>query len=220
MAFGSAFHTLVIEPDLFDKNYFVLPEKVLLKNVGRELYDAYKKVEKEAESCKDKVVLARDDFDCLLAMRDAIYRNGDAKGLIEGAVYEQSYFWKDKATDLMLKCRPDILHENMIVDLKTVNSASEKVMKYEVFDYGYDLQAAMMRDGIFETTGKRIDNFILLCVEKKYPYCIGIYILDEEVINRAETRYKDLLVELKKCQETNEWPSYPIATIGLPKWLT
>lgn len=219
MEFGSAFHTMILEPELFNENYVVKPEAVLLKDVGREAYDNYKAhVEKLALT--NKIILSSQDYSTLVAMQVAVYSNEDAKGLLEGAIYEQSYFWKDKATGLMLKCRPDILHANMIVDLKTVASAEERVMQREVFDRGYDTQAAMMRDGIFETTGKRIDNFILLCVEKKYPFCIGIYILDEEVINRAETRYKDLLVELKKCKETNEWPSYPIATISLPKWLT
>ena len=32
--------------------------------------------------------------------------------------YEQSFFWQDPATGLLLKARPDILHEDMIVDLK------------------------------------------------------------------------------------------------------
>src|SRR5215813_11398325 len=60
MELGTAFHTLILEPHLFQKNYFIMPEKVLLKNVGKEAYEAYKKIEREAESCQDKVVLSRD----------------------------------------------------------------------------------------------------------------------------------------------------------------
>ena len=34
---GTAFHTMILEPQLFNNNYFILPEKVLLKEV-LELY--------------------------------------------------------------------------------------------------------------------------------------------------------------------------------------
>jgi hypothetical protein len=219
MEFGSAFHTFVLEPDKFYDEYGMEPPKVLLKDVGEDIYRTYKnKCDELAKS--DKKIITAQIYALSVFMKDALLKDENAKGLIENATYEQSYFWEDKATGLMLKCRPDIQHANMIVDLKTVASAEERVIQREVFDRGYDIQAAMIRDGIFETTGKRIDNFILLCVEKKYPYCIGIYILDEEVLNRADIVYKQKLLELKQCQEANEWPSYPIATIGLPKWMS
>jgi len=101
--FGTAFHTLILEPHLFDEQYFLMPKKVLLKDVGREAYDAYKAIEKEAESCDSKVVLSWNDHTRLFAMRESLYANPRAKELIEGAVYESSYFWKDKSSGLMVK---------------------------------------------------------------------------------------------------------------------
>src|ERR1700733_6786726 len=43
MIIGSALHTLVLEPQNFLKQYAIEPPKMLLKDVGREIYDIYKK---------------------------------------------------------------------------------------------------------------------------------------------------------------------------------
>ena len=115
--FGTAFHTFILEPHLFEQHYFIMPEKLFLKDVGRKLYEEYKAIEKEAEETT-KEVLSRSDYLKLCAMRDAINRNGRAKELIEGAIYESSYFWQDEHSGLMVKSRPDILHSNIYVDLK------------------------------------------------------------------------------------------------------
>ena len=214
---GSAFHTLVLEPHLFDEQYFVMPEKVL-KRDNEELFNAYKKAEQEAESCQSKVVLSCNDSQRLLAMRDAIYRNPRAKELIEGAIYEQSYFWQDKDSGLIVKARPDIIHRNMYVDLKSCADASPKAFQREMIQYGYHTQGAMVRDARRELEGIDCSNVINIAVEKTYPYAIGIYIIDEFALDQGELKYKQLLVDLKHALVHNTFQSYGIQTISLPKW--
>lgn len=217
-AFGTAFHTLILEPHLFEKNYFIMPEKVLLKNVGREAYDEYKKIEKEAESCKDKVVLSRADFNALLAMRHSLLENKKAKQLVENATYESSYFWQDGHSGLMLKSRPDILHSNMYVDLKTIDDASPENYQREMVKYGYHIQAAMVKDAVFYLENRKLDACINICVEKNYPHLVAIYIIDEFAIEEGHVQYKQLCLDLKNARETNEYSDYGIQTISLPKW--
>ena len=216
--FGTAFHTLILEPHLFDATYFIMPEKVLLKNVGREAYDLYKKIEKEAESCESKVVLAWNDYECLLAMRDALYSNYRVKGLIEGAIYESSYFWKDPHSGLMLKSRPDILHSNMYVDLKTIDDASPENFQREMVKYGYHIQAALVKDGVKQVENRDLSACINICVEKTYPHLPAIYIIDDFALEAGHVKYKQLCLDLKNARETNEYSDYGIQTISLPKW--
>lgn len=218
MEMGSAFHTLILEPHLFDKQYFILPEKVLLKNVGREKYDEYKRIEKEAESCQDKVVLSRDDYNVLLAMQAKLKTNKEAVELIEGARIENSFFWKDEHSGLLLKCRPDILHDNMIVDLKTCTDASPRAFQFEMVKYGYHIQGAMIRDGVERLEGKRINNVINICVETKYPHNMAIYIIDEFAIDEGHMKYKQICLDLSRAIVHNEFKDYGIQTIGLPRW--
>ena len=216
--FGTAFHTLVLEPHLFEKNYFIMPEKVLLKDVGREAYDEYKKKEKEAESCESKVVLSRNDFNSLLAMRHSLLRNERAKSLIEGAVYESSYFWQDENSGLMLKSRPDILNGYIYADLKTIDDASPENYQREMAKGGYHIQAGMAKDGHKVLTGEPIALCVNICVEKQYPHCVGIYIIDELAIEQGQRIYKEVCVDMRSAISDNRYSDFPVQTIGLPKW--
>ncbi len=215
--FGTAFHTLILEPHLFEQNYFIMPKKVL-KRDNEELFNVHKQAEKDAETTL-KQVLSLSEYEKLLSMREAIFANERARKLVENAVYEQSYFWRCEHSGLMLKARPDISHSNIIVDLKTIDEASESCIQRDTFKYGYNIQMAMIRDGVEILTGNRIGNFVLLCVEKTYPYCIGIAILDLAVIEHAHIEYKNLLLDMKECRESNQWDDYPVITISLPGWM-
>lgn len=215
--FGTAFHALILEPHWFEENYFLMPEKVLLKNVGREKYDEYKNLEHESETTKKKV-LSHADYKRLQDMRDSLFSNAKAKELVEQALYESSYFWRDEESGLMVKSRPDILHKNLCVDLKTIDDASPHNFQRSMALSGYHIQAAMVKDAVKNVDGIDLLACINLCVETSYPYSIGIYIIDDEAIEIGKNEYKQLLLDLKSCIIANEFNDYEPMTLGLPKW--
>ena len=215
--FGTAFHALILEPHLFDQQYYILPPKVLLKDVGREAYDNYKALEKAAESTEKKV-MSFTDYTKLLAMQYSLEANERAKELISGATYESSYFWKDKSSGLMIKSRPDILQSNIYIDLKTCESAAPHDYQREMVKGAYYVQAAMCREGVRILEGRELSASINVCVEKAYPHCVGIYIIDEEAVNAGHREYKKLLIELKHASVYNEYQDYEPQIIGLPQW--
>ncbi len=219
MIFGSAFHCMILESDKFKDEFIISPEPVLLKNVGRARYDAYKENLAECEN-SHRITVPWLAYVEMRNMREAMRNHPNAMQLIEGAIYEQSYFWKDEHSGLMVKSRPDILHSNMVVDLKTVNNCSERSIQNAIIEGGYHVQMAMIKDGIFKLTGQVIDNFILLCVEKEYPYSIGIFILDKEYIEYGQITCKNILLEMKECRLTGNWPDYQPQTLSLPKWIS
>lgn len=242
MFFGSAFHAYILERGKFHQDYIIepkldpLPKCELLRNImlrdgKRDEFDRQKKAKEEvrrrndeikerfADEADGKLILTSEEWQILDDMCKALMNHPQAWDLIQGAEYEESYFWRDEHTNMMCKARPDIAHPNMIIDLKTVNNASERFVQRSVFDYGYDLQMAMIRDGIFTLNGNKIENFILICVEKDYPHEIGIYFLDNEVIERAHVNYKNTLLQFKECFKTNTWPSYNAGTINIPAYL-
>src|SRR3954462_13552126 len=136
MVFGEAFHTLILEPYEFHNRFAVepqlekLPKVGLLRDLGREEYDLQKKmraasqvlndswIEQLEATSKGKRILTQADMNILLEMQDSLMNNKRAEELIIGALYEQSYFWEDSHSGLLVKCRTDILHDNLIVDLK------------------------------------------------------------------------------------------------------
>lgn len=219
MVFGSAFHTFVLEPDKFYDEYAFKPEPVLLKDVGRVAYDEYKAQLYQLELSKKKVISGA-DHSLLLEMTLYLSNHEHASQLLRGAVYEQSYFWQDKESELMVKARPDILHSNMIVDLKTCADASPRAFQRAMVDGGYHIQGAMIRDAVRELEGRDIPTVINIAIEKTYPYCIGIYIIDEYALEYGAEQYRKTLLDIKSCIVHSEFPSYEIQTVSLPTWAT
>lgn len=217
MEMGSAFHTLMLEPHLFNSQYVIEPERVLLKDVGREAYEEYKKVCEVLES-SGKTVLTRANWLILAAMESKMRSNIDAMKLLENARIENSFFWQDEHSELLLKARPDILHENMIIDLKTSSDASPRAFQYEMMDYGYHVQFAMIRDAIEAIEGRVINNFINIVIETKYPHNMAIYLVKEAAVNEGQIKYKQICLDLKEALATNNFIDYGVQEIGLPQW--
>jgi len=236
MIFGSAFHTFILEPHLFDKEYIVEPETLklpkvgLLRDLGRPEYDKQKserdyvslqnkiRLEEFEAQADGKITLTTDQMLTLLAMRDALQKHPTAMQLVTGATYEQSYFWQDKESGLIVKARPDIIHDNMIVDLKTIADASPSNFQRSMVSGGYHVQGAVIRDGIRALTGQDIPNVINIAVQTSYPYSIGIYIIDEYALEQGREEYKQLLVDIKSAFVNNNFPDYEVQTVSLPTW--
>ncbi len=217
MIFGSAFHTYILEPHLFKAEYAVEPEKKMLKYDGEEAYRAYKN-ECEALEKSDKIVLSAKDMWKLVEMKLALHRDPRTMELIRGAEIEKSFFWEDKESGLIVKSRPDILHKNMIVDLKTCSDASPRGFQNAMVSGWYHVQAGMIRDAVRELEGRDIPNCICINVESDYPFHVSIYPIAEEAIETGQREYKELLLNLKECQVKGFWPDHDIQTIGLPTW--
>lgn len=217
MQMGSAFHTMILEPDLFWDNYDICPPKVLLKDVGRDVYEAYKAKLTELETTK-KVILTYEEDKILCEMQQKFFSNEQAMQLVKDARIENSFFWQDEHSTLLLKSRPDILHENIIVDLKTTSDASPRAFQNEMVKYGYHIQFAMIRDAVEKIEGRRITNFINLVIETKYPYNMAIYIIDEFAVDEGQVKYKNICLDMKRSLEENSFQDYGIQTISLPKW--
>jgi exodeoxyribonuclease VIII len=218
MILGSAFHTFVLEPDKFYRQYVIEPEKVLLKNVGREAYEDYK-LKLEIMKTDRRILISNSEWDLLCIMHQALEKHSEAWDLIQGAQYEQSYFWQDKESGLMVKCRPDILHNNIIVDLKTIASASSRYYQRRMYESGYHIQGAMIREGIRETTGKDIPNVINVCIEKVYPFEIGIKIISEKALDEGRRKFKAVSLDINHSIVNNTWESYQPETVDLPGWV-
>lgn len=214
---GQAYHDMILQPDLFEKEYAVEPKRVFLKYDGQEAYDAYKAKVLELQ-VSGKIIIKDQDADNLRGMEQVLFAHPEARELVVGAKYEQSHFWKDDETGLLLKCRPDILHTNMFVDFKTARDASPRGFQNAIAQYGYHIQAAIIQEGILKTEGRFIENFIFLCQEKVYPYPLGIYILGEETIEVGRSKYRILLKDLKHAIMSNEFPGFKPETINLPRW--
>lgn len=236
MKFGEQFHKMILEPGLFEKeyciqpNYFDLPKVGLLKDLGREEYDRQKLERQKVENRNTKIAeewhfgnlnkttIDNSDFKILGEMKSAARNNAQAWELLTEGENEVSYFWNDEETGMLLKARPDVLYDSVVVDLKTCKDASPRAFQRAMCDGGYHIQAAMITDAIKAVDNRDILTFINIAIEKEYPYAIGIYIIDQAAVDAGRQKYKHILKEMKIAREKNEWGDYPSQVIGLPGW--
>lgn len=210
LEFGNALHTFVLEPLTFKDRYTVLPK------VNRATKDGKTKYAEALEL--GLPIICEQAFDEIFKMAKSIEANADARGLIADAFYEKSLYWTDPDTELLCKARPDIWHDNMIVDLKTTVSASYRDFQRSVYGYGYHIQAGMIREAVKHVVKTEIKNFLFVAIEKEPPYAVAVYQLDELAVNLGATQYQDILKGIRRCEDENNWPSYKSALITVPTW--
>ena len=217
-AFGTAFHTLRLEPKLFKKKYAVLPKLDMRFKENRE---HAKKLEESG-----KTIITEEDFKTMNAMCNSVLSNRYAKVLLNGE-HEASYYWIDDMTGIKCKCRPDcrtdLKSTSVIIDVKTCTDASTDAFMKDCIKYGYDLQAAMYSTGV-EAVEQKKHKFVFLAVEKKPPYALNVLEADEFLIRKGYDDFRLYLGMLKECSDSGNFYGYNGAdgipnALSLPAWL-
>ena len=212
MVFGTILHNYILEPGTFDDRYIVA-EKV---DKRTKFGISYHQTLHEEKGIRE--IIAKDIFLEIKKIAEALWKNELAKALITGAQFEQSFYWTDPDSGILCKARPDIWHSNMICDLKSTDSASPRDFQNALYKYGFHIQAAMINQAIKHVYKKDIREFIYITVEKDFPYAHALYKLDEIALEHGIADYKNKLLQLRDCMETNTWPSYPTQIITLPAY--
>jgi hypothetical protein len=220
MAFGTAFHTAVLEPELFEKNYIRL-----IDGDGRS-----KEVKEFKAVNSDKTILSGNDYDLIMAMKQSIYNNLSANTLLNTDYNknwtESSIFWTDEITGLKCKCRPDRLVRNdnlmICVDLKTTTDASPEKFQKSIIDYGYYIQAAHYLQGVrqyFPSLASYV--FYIIAIEKSAPFQIAVYKIDNSFIELGDKQIEKALRQFKTCFEINQYEGYSKTPLVMypPLWL-
>ena len=123
MKFGTMFHSLVLEPQLFDKEYLVAD--IPKRNTKQGKLDHQELIEK----LNDRVLVNTDDFLKAQDMSYNLQKNNFVQTLLSGGQAEQSVFWTDETTKTPCKARADYINidRGYIVDLKTTSSLADDI---------------------------------------------------------------------------------------------
>jgi len=218
MRLGSAVHTHVLELDKWDQEWTVAPAGIDRRTkAGKEVWAKF-----EAEAA-GRTVLSSDDAEHVMHMGRAVLGHPAAAMLLAmNGKAETTHMWRDTATGLQCKCRPDWLSDDgkIVVDLKTTRDASPRGFRHSLMQYRYHCQAAWYCHGVEQSLGVRPEAFIFIAVESDAPYGVGVYAADEEMIEAGWKLCQRDLQKIADCREANRWPSYSdaIETLSLPDW--
>jgi hypothetical protein len=190
MILGSLFHTLVLQPELFDQEYAFEFETKLQAEFqidGKVDKDAWNNYKYERDNYKNtvgnKTIVDVDTLATCKAMRDSVMSNNTARALLKDAIIESSAFWNDEETGIPCRCRPDIAWPSKIlVDLKSCEDASYNEFRRQIVKYNYDLQAYHYLNGYSQATGVTYDTFVFIVCEKNPPYGVAVYAINDAVV--------------------------------------
>lgn len=213
MQVGTALHTAVLEPDLWDSTVAVPPQQFDRRTkVGRELAAEF-----ERENA-GRIVLAPDDADRVRRMADAVRRHPAARFLLDlPGRREASYTWSDVATGLPCKARPDWHSEDhrLVVDVKTTKDASRSEFARSIAGFDYHVQAAWNRAAL------GAEQFLTIAVENVRPFAVAVYPASPAMIAAGDRRIAAALQLLAQCHAEGRWPGYGDLVqepIELPGW--
>lgn len=220
LIFGQLFHAIALQPETVWEQFAVAPNIDRRTKAGKE---AYAEFEQQSEG---KTVVSAEMFEQAYAMCEAVMNNDKAKKLLDGEK-EVAFFWTDEMTGEECKCKADVIVTiadfNIIVDLKSAESAETEAFKKDAVKYGYDFEAAMYKEGIEKNTGKEY-IFVFVVVEKKPPYAVNILQADELFMRRGYDMFREAIGVYHDCKQTGNWYGYlgkfnQINSLALPAWL-
>jgi hypothetical protein len=219
MVIGSAVHTSVLEIDKWDATYAVTPAGINRRtNAGKAEWDVF------TTAAGTRTVISREDADLVGKITEGVFKHPAASSLLGlPGKAESSLFWTDAETGLECKCRPDYLLNDgsTIVDLKTTESASPADFMQSIAKWRYHVQAAWYLHGVEQATGKRPEQFVFLCVEKRPPFACAVYVAAPEMVQIGWDTARANLNRLAECMAADAWPGYSdqVELINLPAWM-
>ncbi len=215
MIAGRAFHTLVLEPQLFQEEFIVAPRVDKRTKDGKEKWAAFE------TTAGERTVISSDDYAQMRAWQEAIMAHPMASAQIVGGTAEVSMVWSDKETGLLCKGRADYWHEKhgLIIDLKTASNASPSAFAAASASYWYHLQAAYYVDGMSQLTGEAV-GLVFVVVEKDPPYGVAVYQPSDGFEEAGRAAYRSALDRWAEAGRLGHWPGYSTEgeIIELPVW--
>lgn len=206
--FGQAFHVGALEPDRFNIAFGVMP------NLGPRQSSKVRAEEEAYRAAHAHIrMISKDDYDLVIAMRDAVWQHPTAKEILSSpGANELSAVWKDKGTGVLCKGRQDRFgvwaDAPTVVDLKSTVDASRATFSRSIATYGYDQQSAYYLDGFNALAPVDGRKYVLIAVEKTAPYAVAVYELDQASIAAGRRKYRANLELWARCLESGVFPGY------------
>lgn len=241
LAFGKAFHTATLEPQLFGDLYGVLPADAPkdmrylrdakkpsdatlasiewwdtweAKNRGRAMLTAhaYALVRAMAASMRAYVM----DFD--IDGRTISVRCGE---LFDACAKEVTVRWTDDDTGLPCKLRADIYEPDLALagDLKSCLDASRAAFSRAINTHRYHVQHTHYCEG-FRAVGAPLKSFPFFPVEKKRPHVPASWHIDAPSEARGWEIRQRSMRKLAACVSAGVFPGYTttVSPIGIPAY--
>lgn len=220
---GKAAHHLLLGEAEFDKFYVERPEEI-----DGAAWQGNRKVCRQW--LKDRAqegltVLAEGQLERIRGMAEALARHPlIQQGILNGQI-ERSMVWKDPATGLWVKTRPDAIPTDSLdfSDLKTTTDIDFMEVMKTIGNFGYHQQAALVGEGCKHLLKKPMQSFNFIFIESDAPYCVRVVSLKDNALALGTKMNRAAMEKFAECWEKKAWPGpaddqRDVENIELPEW--
>lgn len=222
--FGTLAHTLFLEPEQFENEFVVGPKFDRRTKEGKAEAAAW-----EAAN-QGKIIIDQEMLDGAHRIANNL-RSLSSYQIMQKfkGMAEASIFFTDPVYALNLRVRPDYhiipcdeFPNGLIMDVKTSTDARQFKFSKSCSDFGYDISAAMYREGFqqhYKTEEK--PEFFFLVAESTAPFNVKQYRVSSLFLSIGEQRYSKAKELLAESLLINEWEGYSIELedISLPQYM-
>lgn len=214
MRFGTAVHTLLLEPERAGE-VIEMPDFNTRTKDGRAERDLWREAHAGYQAF-DVETLAR-----IRAAVAAVRAHPGASMLLSDGVAERSVLWRDEREGIECRARFDWHREDGgIVDVKTTTDASPAGFIRTIGSFGYHISAAWYFLGAEHVLHATPAFWAFVVVETEPPHGVATYVLDAASIRAGMAKCNQAMRLYAECIRTGSWPSYPptIEPISAPRW--
>jgi len=187
--FGTAVHCALLEPERFKREYLALPVHKADMFHAEDL-QLIKQDEHPAQFITETQMTA------LQGIVAQVEKQPEIMQLLKDGLAERSLFWRDEASDIRCKIRPDLLVlPHLILELKTTFDSSQAVFQRTCLMQKYHLSAAMYREGVRQITG-HFPNYVYLVASRNPPYAVETFVPSGVMLEEGEQLFRLALSRL------------------------
>ena len=217
-AIGAYTHALLLDPKSIEANFIRVSD---IDRRTKEGKAAWADVQRRAGLTGARIV-TDEQVALATAMADSVMANPSASSLLRTAT-EREITIIGEIGGRPAKAKVDAVirigNACVVLDVKTTESASARDFASSAAKFGYFHQAAFYRRLVEQTDLGRMDDFIVIAVEKKPPHLCAVYRIPTTAIDISDARI-DALVERWWQVAEGDRTGYPtnITELEPPRW--
>lgn len=222
---GGLVDCLLLTPDKFEKEYFILPEINRRTTEGKAIY------EKLLHENEGKLLISQQDLDEARLIVERVKADKYAANYLNNIVETQrKMIWRNKEFDLPMIGYVDFIcdvdGQKFAGEFKTTQDADPNNFERSISRFDYHLQTAVYLDA-FKRIGYEFPEMIHIAVETSEPYACSVMMMSHDMIEIGKQELNTLLQHFRYCidnQKFNEGYNYwlmetkPYYIIEMPKF--
>jgi len=201
---GRAAHHLFLGEDDFSTEFIARPEQIAGKPWQGNRTECREWLADQAKAGRS--VLKPEQIEAVRRMAKSLGAHPMINaGILNGRI-EQSMFFRDPQSGLILKSRPDAIPTDSgdFADLKTTRFYGYDLDR-EVTRRRYDMQAALCKWAAKATLGLEMESFTFVFVGVEPPNSVEILTLNRPDIEAAERDLRVAVDTMAWCMKSNLW---------------